>query len=125
MRYLSLQEVISLHSLLISQSGGSSGLRDRGALESAVAQPEASFGGPGRSVFRLGPTWYVGRPNPGDGQGVLHLGMQPSADEDRHMACSVNHVKEHSLRVATDDLFPFIASANQYFRFPWVGTRLL
>ena len=45
MRYLSLHEVISLHSLLISQSGGSSGLRDRGALESAVAQPEASFGG--------------------------------------------------------------------------------
>jgi death-on-curing protein len=45
MRYLSLQEVISLHSLLITQSGGSSGLRDRGALESAVAQPEASFGG--------------------------------------------------------------------------------
>lgn len=45
MRYLSLQEVISLHSLIIDQSGGSSGLRDRGALESAVAQPEASFGG--------------------------------------------------------------------------------
>ena len=45
MRYLSLQEVISLHSLLVSQSGGSDGLRDRGALESAVAQPEASFGG--------------------------------------------------------------------------------
>src|ERR1041384_7207897 len=45
MRYLSVQEVVSLHSLLIAQSGGSSGLRDRGALESAVAQPEASFGG--------------------------------------------------------------------------------
>ena len=45
MRYVSLQEVISLHSLLISQSGGSSGLRDRGALDSAVAQPEGSFGG--------------------------------------------------------------------------------
>jgi death-on-curing protein len=45
MRYLSLQEVISLHSLLIAQTGGSSGLTDRGALESAVAQPEASFGG--------------------------------------------------------------------------------
>jgi death on curing protein len=45
MRYLSLQEVLSLHSLLIAQSGGSAGLRDRGALESAVAQPEASFGG--------------------------------------------------------------------------------
>src|SRR6185295_13208644 len=45
MRYLSLQEVMSLHSLLIAQSGGSYGLRDRGALESAVAQPEVSFGG--------------------------------------------------------------------------------
>ena len=45
MRYLSLQEVVSLHSLLIAQSGGSSGLRDRGNLESAVAQPEASFEG--------------------------------------------------------------------------------
>jgi len=45
MRYLSLEEVVSLHSLLITQSGGFPGLRDRGALETAVAQPEASFGG--------------------------------------------------------------------------------
>jgi death-on-curing protein len=45
MRYLSIDEVFSLHSLLIAHSGGTSGLRDRGALESAVAQPEASFGG--------------------------------------------------------------------------------
>jgi len=45
MRYLSFEEILSLHSLLIIQSGGASGLRDRGALESAVAQPEASFGG--------------------------------------------------------------------------------
>lgn len=45
MRYLSLDEVVLLHSLLIAQSGGALGLRDRGALESAVAQPEASFGG--------------------------------------------------------------------------------
>ena len=45
MRYLSFEEVVSLHSQIIAQSGGSSGLRDRGALESAVAQPEASFGG--------------------------------------------------------------------------------
>ena len=45
MRYLSLEEIRYLHSLLITQSGGSSGVRDSGALESAVAQPEASFGG--------------------------------------------------------------------------------
>lgn len=45
MRYLSVEEVISLHSLVIAQSGGSSGLRDRGVLESAVAQPGATFAG--------------------------------------------------------------------------------
>ena len=45
MRYLSVDEVVLLHSRMIAQSGGSFGLRDRGALESAVSQPEASFGG--------------------------------------------------------------------------------
>ena len=44
MRYLSFEEVVLLHSLIVAQSGGASGLRDRGALESAIAQPEMSFG---------------------------------------------------------------------------------
>jgi death-on-curing protein len=45
MRYLTVEEVLSLHGKIIDQSGGGAGLRDRGALESAVAQPEMSFGG--------------------------------------------------------------------------------
>ena len=45
MRYLSLAEVIELHRRVIAQSGGIAGLRDSGALESAVAQPHMSFGG--------------------------------------------------------------------------------
>ena len=44
-RYLTLGEVVSLHRRLIEQSGGSHGLRDLGALESAVAQPRMTFGG--------------------------------------------------------------------------------
>ncbi|MBI3462497.1 MAG: type II toxin-antitoxin system death-on-curing family toxin [Planctomycetes bacterium] len=44
MRYLSLAEVLELHRLVIEQSGGASGLRDLGALESAVAQPRMTFG---------------------------------------------------------------------------------
>ena len=44
MRYLSPGSHLATLTLN-SQSEGSSGLRDRGALESAVAQPEASFGG--------------------------------------------------------------------------------
>ena len=45
MRYLSLAEVLDLHGRVISQTGGASGLRDLGALESAVAQPRMTFGG--------------------------------------------------------------------------------
>jgi death-on-curing protein len=45
MRYLSLAEVVFLHDRLIGQSGGAFGLRDLGALESALAQPRATFDG--------------------------------------------------------------------------------
>lgn len=43
MRYLTLKRVLYLHRLVIEQSGGSHGLRDRGAMESAVAQPRMTF----------------------------------------------------------------------------------
>ncbi|TFH16522.1 MAG: type II toxin-antitoxin system death-on-curing family toxin [Lentisphaerales bacterium] len=44
MRYLSISEVLELHQMLIDSSGGASGIRDLGALESAFAQPHATFG---------------------------------------------------------------------------------
>ena len=44
-RYLSLGEVVELHRLVVQQAGGAAGLRDLGALESAVAQPRATFAG--------------------------------------------------------------------------------
>jgi death on curing protein len=44
-RYLTLAEVIGLHRAIIESSGGGTGLRDLGALQSAVAQPKATFGG--------------------------------------------------------------------------------
>jgi len=45
MRYLTLPEALELHRRIIESSGGSSGIRDLGALESAIAQPRMSFGG--------------------------------------------------------------------------------
>ncbi len=45
MRYLSLAEVIELYGRVVDQSGGASGLRDTGRLESAVAQPRITYGG--------------------------------------------------------------------------------
>jgi death on curing protein len=44
-RYLTLNEATDLHRQVVEQSGGSLGLRDLGALESAVAQPQMTFGG--------------------------------------------------------------------------------
>lgn len=45
MRHLTIAEVLHLHRMVIAQSGGSEGVRDQGSLESAVAQPQAAFGG--------------------------------------------------------------------------------
>lgn len=44
-KFLSLQEVLRIHDRQIDRFGGSKGLRDRGLLQSALAQPEATFGG--------------------------------------------------------------------------------
>ena len=43
MRYLTLGEILDLHCRIIKASGGAEGIRDLGALESAVAQPKATF----------------------------------------------------------------------------------
>ncbi len=43
-RYLNLDQVLQLHSLIIETSGGTQGIRDQGLLESAIAQPQMTFG---------------------------------------------------------------------------------
>ncbi len=42
-RHLTIDEVLELHRLVIAQSGGSEGMRDRGLLASAVAVPKSTF----------------------------------------------------------------------------------
>jgi len=44
-RYLSLEEILELHRLVLRQSGGLGGVRDLGGLESACAQPHMTFDG--------------------------------------------------------------------------------
>jgi death-on-curing protein len=43
--YLSLEQVLDLHRVQIRRFGGAAGLRDRGALESAIGRPQMTFGG--------------------------------------------------------------------------------
>ncbi|MBW3637210.1 MAG: type II toxin-antitoxin system death-on-curing family toxin [Armatimonadetes bacterium] len=44
MRFLTLEEILALHTDVIAQSGGSDGVREMAAVESALAQPKMSFG---------------------------------------------------------------------------------
>jgi death-on-curing protein len=43
--FLDVDDIIEIHAAQIEIFGGSEGMRDRGLLEAAVAQPKTSFGG--------------------------------------------------------------------------------
>jgi death-on-curing protein len=43
--FLTLEEVLEIHSTQLARFGGAAGVRDVGLLESALSQPQASFGG--------------------------------------------------------------------------------
>src|ERR1700712_953644 len=43
--FLTTDEIVELHELQLELHGGSAGIRDAGLLESALAQPRATFGG--------------------------------------------------------------------------------
>ena len=43
--FLDLEQIVALHLSMIERYGGSEGLRDLGLLQSAIAMPQASFGG--------------------------------------------------------------------------------
>ena len=49
MRYLELAEVVDLHRRLLEATGGAAGIRDLGALESALAQSRMTLAG--RDVY--------------------------------------------------------------------------
>ena len=45
MRYLTVSEVLRIHEGVLRETGGGTGIRSFGSIESAVAQPRATFGG--------------------------------------------------------------------------------
>ena len=45
LEFLTLEDVLDIHPLQLARYGGGEGVRERGLLESAVAQPRAMFGG--------------------------------------------------------------------------------
>jgi death-on-curing protein len=45
MQYVSAEDIIYIHDIIIRDTGGSPGLRERGLLDSIVKKPHSSFGG--------------------------------------------------------------------------------
>lgn len=45
MIYITAEQVLFLHDRLVEETGGVHGVRDLGGLESALARPQAAFGG--------------------------------------------------------------------------------
>ena len=45
MKYLGYHQALWIYRRIIEETGGSSGIRDEGLLRSALARPQASFGG--------------------------------------------------------------------------------
>jgi death-on-curing protein len=45
MHYITKEDILELHTHIITQTGGIQGIRDAGALESAIAQPQITFDG--------------------------------------------------------------------------------
>ena len=43
--FLTIEDVLEIHALQIARYGGADGVRDQDLLESAIAQPQATFGG--------------------------------------------------------------------------------
>lgn len=44
-KFLTISQVLDIHQRQIQKFGGTSGVRDEGLLDSALAQPQATFGG--------------------------------------------------------------------------------
>lgn len=43
--FLDIEDVLDIHEMQLARYGGTDGLRDQGLLESALSQPQATFGG--------------------------------------------------------------------------------
>jgi death-on-curing protein len=57
------QVVISVHKMLLSEHGGSSGLRDQALLDSALARPKQLFAyAPESSIFELAAAYSFALP---------------------------------------------------------------
>lgn len=111
MRYLSIREVVELHRRAVEQSGGSLGIRDHGALESAVFQPFHTFDGedlyPSLSskASALGHSLIQNHPFVDGNKRVGHAALEVTLLLNGHeLSASVDEQEAVVLRVASGEL---------------------
>ncbi len=65
-RFLTLEDVLEMHEMQIERYGGATGMRDQGLLESAIGQPQASFGGEffHHDLYEMAPLYIFNRASP-------------------------------------------------------------
>jgi death-on-curing protein len=95
-QFLALDDVLFIHEDRIHKYGGSSGLRDLGLLESAIAMPQATFGGE-----HLHPTLYEMA-----AAYLFHIGRNhPFVDGNKRtaLACALAFLRLNGIRVVAEE----------------------
>lgn len=119
--FLDLERVVRLHSSLIEAYGGAPGLRDVGLLHSALAVPQASFGGKllHRDLFEMAAAYLYhivqnhpfidGNKRTGAAAGLIFLAMN-----DVSLEADEEGLVEITLRVAAGTAGK--SDAEEFFR---------
>ena len=103
LRFLTIDEVIALHGIMILDMGGIATLRDLALLESAIAQPGATYGGEflHENIFLMAAAYF------------FHISQnQPFTDGNKRtgLACMFTFLKINGYQLDTTNevLYPML-----------------
>ena len=111
MQPLTVSDVVKLHAKIVEETGGATGLRDRGALESAVAQPRMTFGGidlyPSieEKAAAIGFSLVKNHPFVDGNKRIGHAAMEALLMRNGHeLSATVDDAEQTMLRLAAGEL---------------------
>ncbi|MBX3052013.1 MAG: type II toxin-antitoxin system death-on-curing family toxin [Caldilineaceae bacterium] len=111
MRYLTYSQLLRLYERLIQESGGSAGIREQGGIESALAQPQITFGGDdlyptlAEKAAALGFSLIMNHPFVDGNKRIGHAAMEAFLLLNRHeIVASVDEQEQVILQVAAGKL---------------------
>ena len=96
-KFLTLDQVLEIHRVQLELFGGQEGIRDQGALESAIAQPEATFNEAHLHLFPFGMAAAY----------AFHLAEnQPFVDGNKRAAldCALTFLEANGVSIEDDQM---------------------